>query len=80
MLGFLLRYKLFRFSLGWPLVHDPSVGKEMVGYGLVTLLTVSATILVNRIDVLMLGYYLDLENVAFLFYSLIYGNFGTDSW
>lgn len=65
MLGFLLRYKLFRFSLGWPLVHDPSVGKEMVGYGLVTLLTVSATILVNRIDVLMLGYYLDLENVAF---------------
>lgn len=65
MLGFLLRSKLFRFSLGLPLVHDSSIGKEMVGYGLITLLTVSATILVNRIDVLMLGYYLDIENVAF---------------
>ena len=37
----------------------------MSKYGVVTLLTSSAAILVNRIDVLMLGYYLELENIAF---------------
>ena len=34
-------------------------------YGLVTLLTSSAAILVNRIDIIMLGYFLELENIAF---------------
>ena len=37
----------------------------MLHYGGITLLTSSAAILVNRIDVLMLGYYLKIENVAF---------------
>ena len=37
----------------------------MFHYAGITLLTSSAAILVNRIDVLMLGHYLKLENVAF---------------
>ena len=37
----------------------------MLHYGGITLLTSSAAILVNRIDVLMLGHYLKIENVAF---------------
>ena len=56
---------LAKFNFGWPLIDDRLLGRRMVNYGLVTLLTTSATILVNRIDILMLGYYLNLENVAF---------------
>lgn len=65
MIAYLMKHKLFRLSFGWPLVHDHKLGLQMVNYGLVTLFTLSATIFVNRIDVLMLGYYLDLENVAY---------------
>jgi O-antigen/teichoic acid export membrane protein len=52
-------------SFGFPLFPDSDIARKMSKYGLVTLLTSSAAILVNRIDVLMLGYYLELENIAF---------------
>ena len=57
--------RLIKFSIGWPLIDDRILVNHMVSYGLVTLLTTSSIILVNRIDVFMLGYYLNLENVAF---------------
>ena len=62
---YLITKKLVKFDFGWPLVADKLLGKRMVNYGLVTLLTASATIFINRIDVLMLGHYLNLENIAF---------------
>ena len=62
---YLITKKLIKFDFGWPLVADKLLGKRMVNYGLVTLLTASATIFINRIDVLMLGHYLNLENIAF---------------
>ena len=62
---YLLRFTPFKFEFGFPLFPDSSLGSKMLKYGVVTLLTSSAAILVNRIDVLMLGYYLELENIAF---------------
>ena len=62
---YLIIKRLIKFNIGWPLIDDRILGKQMVSYGLVTLLTTSSIILVNRIDVFMLGYYLNLENVAF---------------
>lgn len=62
---YLIIKRFIKFNIGWPLIDDRILGKQMVSYGLVTLLTTSSIILVNRIDVFMLGYYLNLENVAF---------------
>lgn len=62
---YLFRLKLLNISFGFPLFPDSDIARKMSKYGLVTLLTSSAAILVNRIDVLMLGYYLELENIAF---------------
>lgn len=62
---YLIMKRFIKFNIGWPLIDDRILGKQMLIYGMVTLLTTSATILVNRIDVFMLGYYLNLENVAF---------------
>jgi len=62
---YLVFKNLLNFSFGWPIIPDKGLAAKMKNYGLVTLLTVSASIFVNRIDVLMLGYYLNLENVAF---------------
>ena len=53
------------FSFGFPVFPNSEIARKMSKYGLVTLLTSSAALLVNRIDVLMLGYYLELENIAF---------------
>ncbi|CAI8368866.1 MAG: Uncharacterised protein [Flavobacteriaceae bacterium] len=52
-------------SFGKTMFPDPVLGNKMKKYGLVTLLTASASIFVNRIDILMLGYFLNLENIAF---------------
>ena len=66
LLAFYLVYnKFFKFSFGFPLVPNKLVGTRMINYGLVTLFTVSATILVNRVDLLMLAYFHELEDVAF---------------
>jgi O-antigen/teichoic acid export membrane protein len=62
---YLFRFKLLNISFGFPLFPDSDIARKMSKYGLVTLLTSSAAILVNRIDVLMLGYYLELETIAF---------------
>ena len=62
---YLFRFKLLNISFGFPLFPNSDIARKMSKYGLVTLLTSSAAILVNRIDVLMLGYYLELENIAF---------------
>ena len=62
---YLFRFKLLNFSFGFPVFPNSEIARKMSKYGLVTLLTSSAAILVNRIDVLMLGYYLELENIAF---------------
>lgn len=62
---YLFRLNLFNFSFGFPLFPNSDIARKMSKYGFVTLLTSSAAILVNRIDVLMLGYYLELENIAF---------------
>ena len=62
---YLIINRFIKFNVGWPLIDDRILGKQMLSYGLVTLLTTSATILVNRIDVLMLGYYLNINNIAF---------------
>ncbi len=65
MFLYLIIKGLSEFNFGWSLIDDKLLGKEMVNYGLITLLTTSASVLVHRIDVLMLGYYLNLENIAF---------------
>lgn len=66
LLAIYLIYKnLFNFSFGLPLFLNKEISNKMMKYGFITLLTSSAAILVNRIDVLMLGYYLDLENISF---------------
>ena len=62
---YLFRFKLLSISFGFPLFPDSDLAHKMSKYGVITLLTSSAAILVNRIDVLMLGYYLELENIAF---------------
>jgi len=62
---YLVSFKLFKIRFGLPLFPDSNLARKMSKYGVVTLLTSSAAILVNRIDVLMLGYYLELENIAF---------------
>lgn len=62
---YLVSFKLFKIRFGLPLFPDSNLARKMSNYGVVTLLTSSAAILVNRIDVLMLGYYLELENIAF---------------
>ena len=62
---YLFSKRLLKFNFGWPFLDDALLGKDMINYGLVTLFTVSATIFVNRIDILMLGHYLTLENIAF---------------
>jgi O-antigen/teichoic acid export membrane protein len=66
-----------KLELGFPLFPNADLSKQMRRYGLVTLLTSSAAILVSRIDVLMLGHYINLENisyytVAFFMASLIH--------
>jgi O-antigen/teichoic acid export membrane protein len=62
---YLIKSSNFKFEFGFPLFPDKLIAKKMQLYGLVTLLTSSAAILVNRIDILMLGYFLELENIAF---------------
>jgi O-antigen/teichoic acid export membrane protein len=62
---YLVKSSNFKFEFGFPLFPDKLIAKKMQLYGLVTLLTSSATILVNRIDIIMLGYFLELENIAF---------------
>ena len=61
----LLSTGLFKFKFGFPIFPDASFASKMINYGFVTVLTSSAAILVNKIDVLMLGYYLKIENIAF---------------
>ena len=63
--AYLFVNNLLKIELGFPLFPDKSYAYKMSVYGVVTLLTSSAAIVVNRIDILMLGYYLKLENVAF---------------
>ena len=62
---YLAIHKHIKFDFGLHLINDKILGKQMFNYGIFTLLTSSVTILVNRIDVLMIGYYLQLENVAY---------------
>jgi len=62
---YLFRLKLLNISFGFPLFPDSDIARKMSKYGVVTLLTSSAAILVNRIDVLMLGYFLEFENIAY---------------
>ena len=62
---YLINSSNFKFEFGFPLFPDKLIAKKMQLYGLVTLLTSSSAILVNRIDILMLGYFLELENIAF---------------
>ena len=62
---YLIIKRFIKFNIGWPLIDDRILGKQMISYGLVTLLTTSSIIFVNRIDLFMLGYYLNLENVAY---------------
>jgi len=74
---YLFNLKFLKVELGFPLFPNANLSKQMRKYGLVTLLTSSAAILVNRIDVLMLGHYINLENisyytVAFFMASLIH--------
>jgi len=74
---YLFNLKFLKVELGFPLFPNANLSKKMRRYGLVTLLTSSAAILVNRIDVLMLGHYINLENisyytVAFFMASLIH--------
>jgi len=74
---YLFNLKFLKVELGFPLFPNADLSKQMRRYGLVTLLTSSAAILVTRIDVLMLGHYINLENisyytVAFFMASLIH--------
>ena len=62
---YLLGSNYLKLQFGFPLFPDNSLAKKMLHYGGITLLTSSAAILVNRIDVLMIGHYLKIENVAF---------------
>lgn len=62
---YLLNKHFLKFNFGFPIFLNKELSQKMIKYGLVTLLTSSAAILVNRIDVLMLGYYLDLEHISF---------------
>ena len=62
---YLLSSNYLKLQFGFPLFPDNSVAKKMLHYGGITLLTSSAAIIVNSIDVLMLGHYLKIENVAF---------------
>ena len=62
---YLFRSNYLKFEFGFPLLPESKLAKKMCHYAGITLLTSSAAILVNRIDVLMLGHYLKLENVAF---------------
>ena len=38
---YLIIKRLIKFNIGWPLIDDRILGKQMVSYGLVTLLTTS---------------------------------------
>ena len=71
---YMLSFNYFKLQFGFPLFPDNSLAKKMLHYGGITLLTSSAAILVNRIDVLMLGYYLKIENVAFYTVAFFMGN------
>ena len=62
---YLIKSSNFKFEFGFPLFPNKLIAKKMQIYGLITLLTTSAAILVNRIDIIMLGYFLELENIAF---------------
>ncbi|MCS5663626.1 MAG: oligosaccharide flippase family protein, partial [Flavobacteriales bacterium] len=63
--AYLLSSNYLKLEFGFPLLPENSLAKKMLHYGGITLLTSSAAILVNRIDVLMLGHYMKIENVAF---------------
>lgn len=62
---YLISRKILRLEFGFPLFMNKEISKKMLKYSAVTLLTSSAAILVNKIDVLMLGYYLEVENISF---------------
>ena len=62
---YLLNSNYLKLQFGFPLFPDNSLAKQMLHYGGITLLTSSAAILVNSIDILMLGHYLKIENIAF---------------
>lgn len=62
---YLIKSSNFKFEFGFPLFPNKLIAKKMQFYSLVTLLTSSAAILVNRIDIIMLGYFMKLENIAF---------------
>lgn len=62
---YLISRKLLHLNFGWPIIPNNSLATKMKKYGLVTLLVASSSIFVSRIDVLMLGYYLNLESIAF---------------
>tara|TARA_B110000977_G_scaffold201002_1_gene293616 strand:- start:1486 stop:2979 length:1494 start_codon:yes stop_codon:yes gene_type:complete len=62
---YLVYNKLFKLSFGFEFAPNRDLKFKMINYGLVTLFTLSATILVNRIDLLMLAYFHELKDVAF---------------
>lgn len=62
---YLLSSNYLKLQFGFPLFPDNSLAKKMLHYSGITLLTSSAAIFVNSIDILMLGHYLKIENVAF---------------
>tara|TARA_B100000780_G_scaffold88360_1_gene60847 strand:+ start:3616 stop:5088 length:1473 start_codon:yes stop_codon:yes gene_type:complete len=74
---YLFNLNFLKLELGFPLFLNRNLSKKMSRYGLITVLTSSAAIIVNRIDILMIGHYIDLENisyytVAFFMASLIH--------
>jgi len=74
---YLFKLKFLKVEFGFPLFPNADLSRKMRRYGLVTLLTSSAAILVNRIDILMVGHYINIENisyytVAFFMASLIH--------
>ena len=62
---YLFSSNYLKLQFGFPLFPDNSLAKKMLHYSGITLLTSSAAIFVNSIDILMLGHYLKIENVAF---------------
>ena len=62
---YLFSSNLLKFQFGFPFFPNKTIAKKMFNYGGITLLTSSSAILIRQIDVLMLGYYLKIENIAF---------------
>lgn len=74
ILFFIISLKKYKFIRNISIKYEKKLIKELFSYGLIVVIGSSATILLNRIDVQMITYFLNLKDVAYYQIALSIGS------